>query len=163
MRSGDFSCCAGFEEHFRAPPPSERRPLARRSYEKTEFLVLLTDAALESGGGLFGGSKRWEYEMVFAPDFSHVEGGRVLSFKPDDSRDASAIEFGRHLHYKRMCEAKEELFSQHSALYRFKDTGWEDRGRGDAKLVKHSRTCKIRFIFVQELCRNFYTGLGLFT
>eukprot|EP00927_Polykrikos_kofoidii_P064233 TRINITY_DN5932_c0_g1_i10.p1 TRINITY_DN5932_c0_g1~~TRINITY_DN5932_c0_g1_i10.p1 ORF type:complete len:531 (-),score=99.17 TRINITY_DN5932_c0_g1_i10:359-1789(-) len=47
-------------------------------------------------------------------------------------------------------ENEEELYSQRSKLYRFRDGEWKERGLGDAKLLKHRETGKVRFFMRQE-------------
>ena len=45
---------------------------------------------------------------------------------------------------------EEELYSQRSRLYRFRDGDWKERGTGDSKLLKHKETGKVRFMMRQE-------------
>ena len=45
---------------------------------------------------------------------------------------------------------EEELYSQRSKLYRFRDGEWKERGLGEAKLLKHRQTGKVRFMLRQE-------------
>lgn len=47
-------------------------------------------------------------------------------------------------------EDEEETYSQRSKLLRFRDGEWKERGIGDAKLLKHRVTGKVRFILRQE-------------
>jgi len=47
-------------------------------------------------------------------------------------------------------EDEEELYSQRSKLYRFRDGEWKERGTGEAKILKHRETGKIRFLLRQE-------------
>lgn len=47
-------------------------------------------------------------------------------------------------------EDEEELYSQRSKLYRFKDGEWKERGLGEAKLLKHKVTGKVRFVIRHE-------------
>lgn len=47
-------------------------------------------------------------------------------------------------------ENEEQLYSQRSKLLRFKDGEWKERGIGEAKLLKHKTTGKIRFLLRQE-------------
>ena len=47
-------------------------------------------------------------------------------------------------------EDEEELYSQRSKLYRFRDGDWKERGLGEAKLLKDKATSKIRFMLRQE-------------
>ena len=51
-------------------------------------------------------------------------------------------------------EDEEELYSQHSKLYRFEDDKWNLRGCGDAKLLMHKKTGKVRFMLRQEKTMN---------
>ena len=57
-------------------------------------------------------------------------------------------------------EDEEELYSQRSKLFRFRDKEWKERGLGDAKLLKHKKTGKVRFMLRQEktmkIVGNFY-------
>jgi FKBP-type peptidyl-prolyl cis-trans isomerase len=47
-------------------------------------------------------------------------------------------------------ENEEELYSQRSKLYRFRDGDWKERGTGEAKLLKHKENGKVRFMLRQE-------------
>jgi len=47
-------------------------------------------------------------------------------------------------------EDEEELYSQRSKLYRFKDADWKERGTGEAKLLRNSQTGMVRFLLRQE-------------
>ena len=69
---------------------------------------------IDWGDNPFGDSARWEYEMVFADDFSAIVSGQVNDFKPDGTQ-ADPIPFGYrpgHSHglsYKRVVDGREEL------------------------------------------------------
>merc|ERR1719424_1619256 len=45
---------------------------------------------------------------------------------------------------------EEELYSQRSKLYRFRDGEWKERGLGEAKLLKHKQSGKVRYMLRQE-------------
>jgi len=47
-------------------------------------------------------------------------------------------------------EGEEELYSQRSKLYRFRDGEWKERGLGEAKLLRHRQTGRVRFVLRQE-------------
>jgi hypothetical protein len=47
-------------------------------------------------------------EMVFAEDFSRIEGGTVVC-RDQSGRDGPVHRFGQHLHYERLREEREEL------------------------------------------------------
>mmetsp|Transcript_103663 Transcript_103663/g.332243 ORF Transcript_103663/g.332243 Transcript_103663/m.332243 type:complete len:627 (-) Transcript_103663:176-2056(-) len=47
-------------------------------------------------------------------------------------------------------EDEEELYCQRSKLFRFKEGEWKERGLGDAKLLKHKETGKVRFMLRQD-------------
>jgi hypothetical protein len=47
-------------------------------------------------------------------------------------------------------EGEEELWSQRSKLYRFRDNEWKERGLGEAKLLKDKGTGRVRFLLRQE-------------
>eukprot|EP00931_Biecheleriopsis_adriatica_P025010 TRINITY_DN15459_c0_g1_i1.p1 TRINITY_DN15459_c0_g1~~TRINITY_DN15459_c0_g1_i1.p1 ORF type:complete len:1727 (-),score=475.66 TRINITY_DN15459_c0_g1_i1:61-5241(-) len=47
-------------------------------------------------------------------------------------------------------EGEDEIYSQKSKLYRFKDGEWKERGLGQAKLLKDKESGKIRFMLRQE-------------
>jgi len=47
-------------------------------------------------------------------------------------------------------EDEEELYSQRSKLYRFRDDEWKERGLGEAKLLKHKGSGKVRFVLRHE-------------
>ncbi|CAJ1335820.1 unnamed protein product, partial [Effrenium voratum] len=47
-------------------------------------------------------------------------------------------------------EDEEEIYSQRSKLYRFKDGEWKERGLGDSKLLRHRGSGKIRYMMRQE-------------
>eukprot|EP00913_Durusdinium_trenchii_P029067 g27254.t2 len=47
-------------------------------------------------------------------------------------------------------EDEDEIYSQRSKLYRFKDGEWKERGLGDSKLLRHRGTGKIRYMMRQE-------------
>merc|ERR1719311_687574 len=47
-------------------------------------------------------------------------------------------------------ENEEQLYSQRSKLYRFRDGDWKERGLGESKLLKHKENGKIRFMLRQE-------------
>ena len=48
-------------------------------------------------------------------------------------------------------EEKEEcVFRMRAKLYRVRDEQWKERGTGNAKLMRHKETKKIRFIMRQE-------------
>merc|ERR1712087_588873 len=46
-------------------------------------------------------------------------------------------------------EEEQQLYSQRSKLYRFRDGEWKERGLGEAKLLKN-KTGRIRFLLRQE-------------
>lgn len=47
-------------------------------------------------------------------------------------------------------ESEEQLYSQRSKLYRFRDEMWKERGLGEAKLLKDEATGRVRFLLRQE-------------
>eukprot|EP00435_Cladocopium_sp_Y103_P066081 s648_g28.t1 len=47
-------------------------------------------------------------------------------------------------------EDEDEIYSQRSKLYRFKDGEWKERGLGESKLLRHRENGKIRFMMRQE-------------
>ncbi|CAE6943408.1 Nup358 [Symbiodinium sp. CCMP2592] len=47
-------------------------------------------------------------------------------------------------------EEEEEVYSQRSKLYRFKDGDWKERGLGDSKLLRHKVSGKVRYMMRQE-------------
>ncbi|CAJ1425839.1 unnamed protein product [Effrenium voratum] len=47
-------------------------------------------------------------------------------------------------------EDEEEIYTQRSKLYRFKDAEWKERGLGDSKLLRHRVTGRIRYMMRQE-------------
>lgn len=47
-------------------------------------------------------------------------------------------------------EGEEQLYSQRSKLYRFKDEEWKERGLGDAKLLQNKANGRVRFLLRQE-------------
>ena len=63
---------------------------------------------------------------------------------------------------KTMEEDEEVLFVSRAKLYRFDDEekAWKERGLGDAKLLKHKQTGKVRFLMRREktlkICANHY-------
>eukprot|EP00747_Dinoflagellata_sp_TGD_P072291 gnl/TRDRNA2_/TRDRNA2_157421_c0_seq2.p1 gnl/TRDRNA2_/TRDRNA2_157421_c0~~gnl/TRDRNA2_/TRDRNA2_157421_c0_seq2.p1 ORF type:complete len:259 (+),score=55.80 gnl/TRDRNA2_/TRDRNA2_157421_c0_seq2:49-825(+) len=57
-------------------------------------------------------------------------------------------------------EDEDVTYSQRSKLYRFRGGEWKERGLGDARLLKHKTTERVRFLFRQEktlkIVANFY-------
>jgi len=47
-------------------------------------------------------------------------------------------------------ESEEQLYSQRSKLYRFRDGEWKERGLGDSKLLKSKDSSRVRFLLRQE-------------
>lgn len=47
-------------------------------------------------------------------------------------------------------EGEEQLYSQRSKLYRFRDDEWKERGLGAAKLLKNKADGRVRFLLRQE-------------
>ena len=47
-------------------------------------------------------------------------------------------------------EQEECIFKMRAKLYRLRDDQWKERGTGNAKLMRHKETKKIRFIMRQE-------------
>ncbi|CAK0839662.1 unnamed protein product [Prorocentrum cordatum] len=47
-------------------------------------------------------------------------------------------------------EDEDELYSQRSKLYRFKNGEWKERGLGDARLLRHFASGRVRFLMRQE-------------
>ena len=66
----------------------------------------------------------------------------IEGWTPSVSLDLKEVQTGE--------EDEEELYSQRSKLYRFRDGDWKERGLGEAKLLKHKETSKVRFMLRQE-------------
>jgi len=47
-------------------------------------------------------------------------------------------------------EGEEQIYSQRSKLYRFRDGDWKERGLGEAKLLRDKATGRVRFLLRQE-------------
>ena len=47
-------------------------------------------------------------------------------------------------------ESEECIFKMRAKLYRLRDEQWKERGTGNAKLMRHKETKKVRFIMRQE-------------
>jgi len=107
-----------------------------------------------SGGGMFGGlgaavsggSKAAAVPPEGAGEEEYMqeeEVTEVFGWAPSLTLEVKeTIETGQ--------EDEEELYSQRSKLYRFRDGEWKERGLGDAKILKHKITGKIRFLMRQE-------------
>ncbi|CAJ1335821.1 unnamed protein product, partial [Effrenium voratum] len=105
------------------------------------------------GGGLFSGSSGGltfdsskgeeskaadeEGELVDEEEVTVVPG-----WAPTVSLDLQEVPTGE--------EDEEEIYTQRSKLYRFKDAEWKERGLGDSKLLRHRVTGRIRYMMRQE-------------
>jgi len=111
-----------------------------------------------SGGGLFGGSSGGSLFGGTAPpplgnDEAAKEGEdgeyvkeeevtEVQGWKPSVSLEVQAsIETGE--------EGEEQVYSQRSKLYRWRDGEWKERGLGEARLLRNSQG-QVRFLLRQE-------------
>lgn len=47
-------------------------------------------------------------------------------------------------------EGEEQLWSQRSKLFRFRDEEWKERGLGEAKLLRSKATGRVRFLLRQD-------------
>merc|ERR1719210_1450793 len=47
-------------------------------------------------------------------------------------------------------ENEEELYSQRSKLYRFREGEWKERGLGEARLLRSKASGRVRFLLRQE-------------
>ncbi|CAK9066221.1 unnamed protein product [Durusdinium trenchii] len=97
-----------------------------------------------TGGSLFGqstqadASKEEEAEELVPEEEVTV----VPGWAPTVSLELQEVPTGE--------EEEEEIYSQRSKLYRFKDGEWKERGLGDSKLLRHRGTGKIRYMMRQE-------------
>eukprot|EP00746_Dinoflagellata_sp_MGD_P003416 gnl/MRDRNA2_/MRDRNA2_106638_c0_seq1.p1 gnl/MRDRNA2_/MRDRNA2_106638_c0~~gnl/MRDRNA2_/MRDRNA2_106638_c0_seq1.p1 ORF type:complete len:1475 (+),score=417.25 gnl/MRDRNA2_/MRDRNA2_106638_c0_seq1:99-4523(+) len=121
---------------------------------------LFQTSAASSGGGLFGSTaggtgglfgaksdapaeptadaaKGDEDEYVVEEEVTTVPG-----WAPSVTLELKEVTTGE--------EDEEEIYSQRSKLYRYKDGDWKERGLGDSKLLKHKATGKVRFMLRQE-------------
>jgi len=96
-----------------SPPPG------RKAFDDPQY-----DAAsrtfrgtVDWGDNTFGGSRRWEYEIIFSESFNAVAGGTVRSFARDGTETAP-IRFGEHLHYERVVEEREDMEVLLMAMHR---------------------------------------------
>lgn len=96
-----------------------------------------------SSGGLFSGSAApgapQEEEDENVPEEEVTE---IAGWSASITLEVKEVETGE--------ENEEEIYSQRSKLYRFKDGEWKERGLGDAKLLKHKVSGEIRFMLRQE-------------
>eukprot|EP00930_Biecheleria_cincta_P023996 TRINITY_DN1723_c0_g1_i4.p1 TRINITY_DN1723_c0_g1~~TRINITY_DN1723_c0_g1_i4.p1 ORF type:complete len:1766 (-),score=480.20 TRINITY_DN1723_c0_g1_i4:70-4698(-) len=109
----------------------------------------LFGSAASTGGGLFGGAAAQtadaskpeaneDDEYVAEEEVTHIPGWQAsVSLDVQDK-----VQTGE--------EDEEELYSQRSKLYRFRDGEWKERGLGESKLLKDKATGKIRFLLRQE-------------
>eukprot|EP00929_Paragymnodinium_shiwhaense_P022607 TRINITY_DN143_c0_g2_i1.p1 TRINITY_DN143_c0_g2~~TRINITY_DN143_c0_g2_i1.p1 ORF type:complete len:2603 (-),score=942.64 TRINITY_DN143_c0_g2_i1:139-7947(-) len=122
---------------------------------------LFSSPAATSTGGLFGSSPAAAAapaasEEKTGEDDEYVQDEEVTvipGWAPSVTIDVlSKVETGE--------EEEDEIYSQRSKLYRFRDGEWKERGLGDAKLLKHKETGKVRFFMRQEktmkIVGNFY-------
>ena len=58
-------------------------------------------------------------------------------------------------------ENEEELYCQRSKLLRFVDGEWKERGLGEAKLLKHRESGRVRFLLRQENLLLLFIVLGV--
>jgi len=106
----------------------------------------LFGSSISSGGGLFSGpapaapapAEEEENVVDIEEEVTSIPGwAPSVSLEVKDT-----VETGE--------EDEEELYSQRSKLYRYKDGDWKERGLGNAKLLKHKGTGKIRFMLRQD-------------
>ena len=88
-----------------------------------------------------------------------VEAEADLHFEPIVKLEAVEV--------KTMEEDEDVMFESRAKLYRFDDEekAWKERGLGDAKLLKHKQTGKVRFLMRREktlkICANHYLDGGM--
>jgi len=75
-------------------------------------------------------------------------GGRNKAGLRDEDKSSSKRDAAR----AQMREQTEnvELYSQRATLYRYRELAWRERGVGEAKLLKHKETGKVRFVIRDE-------------
>ncbi|CAK0863581.1 unnamed protein product, partial [Prorocentrum cordatum] len=106
----------------------------------------------QNGGGIFGGGSALPATTQPAADGDGGDDGEyvqeeevttVEGWTPSITLEVKeSVEMGT--------EQEDEIYSQRSKLYRFVDGEWKERGLGDAKLLKHKDTGKVRFLLRQE-------------
>eukprot|EP01122_Echinamoeba_exundans_P008548 TRINITY_DN2855_c0_g2_i1.p1 TRINITY_DN2855_c0_g2~~TRINITY_DN2855_c0_g2_i1.p1 ORF type:complete len:195 (+),score=89.37 TRINITY_DN2855_c0_g2_i1:115-699(+) len=80
----------------------------------------------------------------------------------EDNEDNSIPDVVLSDAYKTLEEDEEALFKVRAKLYRFEKNGneWRERGMGEAKLLKHKQTGKVRLLMRREktykICANHY-------
>lgn len=85
-------------------------PPAWKRFESTSYdeATRTFRGTIDWGDNPFGGSARWEYEMVFEVDFSSISGGVVRSFRSGGEEEEPS-HFASDLDYVRFAEEREEL------------------------------------------------------
>eukprot|EP00930_Biecheleria_cincta_P077752 TRINITY_DN6505_c0_g3_i1.p1 TRINITY_DN6505_c0_g3~~TRINITY_DN6505_c0_g3_i1.p1 ORF type:complete len:345 (+),score=31.18 TRINITY_DN6505_c0_g3_i1:68-1102(+) len=101
---------------YEAAPQNWRMDDGSRPPMKKPFLTPTYDAATRTFTGsidwskvTFGGSARWDYEMVFSDDFRRIEGGSVKQFDSTGAHTRTHA-FGHQLHYHLYIEEEAQLF-----------------------------------------------------
>eukprot|EP00931_Biecheleriopsis_adriatica_P025011 TRINITY_DN15459_c0_g2_i1.p1 TRINITY_DN15459_c0_g2~~TRINITY_DN15459_c0_g2_i1.p1 ORF type:complete len:345 (-),score=96.32 TRINITY_DN15459_c0_g2_i1:33-1067(-) len=93
-----------------------------------------------------------EHEQVvelFALKFGSQELAQAFKVAFDEAKTQNA-QVGLAQDELQVQESEDEMYSQRSLLYHFKDGEWKERGLGQAKLLKNKESGKIRFVLRQE-------------
>lgn len=76
------------------------RPPLEKPFENCSFDgVNVFRGTVHWRGPSFGGARRWEYEMIFAPNFECIAEGQLSVFKDDGDQPAEVLKFGEDIFY----------------------------------------------------------------
>ena len=85
--------------------PPARKPFMQPVYDSSTRTFT---GAIDWGESGFGGDARWEYTMIFAPNFSFIAAGTVQAYRAD-GQQSRTHHFGTHLNYTRHAAERAEM------------------------------------------------------
>merc|ERR1712014_87918 len=87
-------------------PPSQKKPFINPRYDEATRTF---EGSIDWSEVTFGGSARWDYEMIFSEDFRRIESGSVKQFDSSGTLKGTSV-FGVQLHYHLYIEEEAQLF-----------------------------------------------------